>query len=89
MDDYKVRLFLRYYWRDLVTFAIDLAELSAVERQAVELCGRQRLTIEQASEQADVSVNTMQARWSKARKRLSKAWHGIEWIELLAEQVEE
>lgn len=88
MDDSKVKLFLRYYWRDIVTFALDLAELDDNEREAVELCGRHRMTIEQAAERAGVSVNTMQARYSKARKRLAKAWQGIEWIELLADTVE-
>ncbi len=91
MDDKTVRKFLRYYWAALVDFAVDIAELDDDECEAVQLCGRRRLTVEKAAEMAHipVSVNTMQNRWSKARKRLCKAWNGIEWIALLAETVDD
>ena len=91
MDDETVRKFLRYYWSDLVDFAIDLARLDDKELEAVELCGKHRMTIEKAAEVAQVpcSVNTMQARWTNARKRLGKVWGKIEWIQLLADTVEE
>lgn len=91
MNDERVKRFLRYYWRDLVEFAIDLANLNQVELEAVRLIGIQGNTIEKASEIVfpQVSVNTMQSRWSKARKRLIKAWAGIEWIEMLSQTVEE
>lgn len=88
MSDERIRKFLRYYWAALVDFALDLAQLDDAELQAVRLCGRRRLTIEAAAEAAEVSVNTMQTRWSHARKRLSRAWSGIEWIEILADTVE-
>lgn len=86
MDD--VLKFLRYYWRGLVDYALDLAELDDRELQAVELCGRKRMTIEQAAEAAGVSVNTMQARWSSARRRIVRTWSNIEWIRVLAETIE-
>lgn len=89
MDDYKVKKFLRYYWRDIVEFALDLANLSDHEREAVDLIGIRGLTIEYASERCDVSVKTMQSRYSRARKRLSRAWAGIKWIEVLADTMEE
>ena len=87
--DATVKKFLRYYWGDLVEYALDLAQLDDNERQAVELCGRRRLTIEQAAEEAEVSVNTMQARWSKARKRLARCWAGLEWVHTLADTVDD
>jgi len=91
MSDEDVRKFLRYYWRELVKFAIDYANLNDHEREAVELCGIREMTIEQASECASpqVSVNTMQSRWSNARKRLARAWQGIDWIQTLADTVKE
>lgn len=89
MPDDVVRRFLRYYYRPIVAFAIDLAELDAREREAVELCGLMRLTIETAAEAADVSRNTMQARWIRARKRLARAWTGLEWVKVLADLVDE
>lgn len=91
MDEATVRKFLRYYWAGLVDFALDLAELDDAEREAVVLCGRRRLTVEKAAETAVIpcSVNTMQNRWSKARKRLCRAWNGIEWISVLADKVED
>ena len=88
MPDEMVKRFLRYYWRGIVDFALDLALLNDRERQAVELCGCRCMTIEQAAEVAEVSVNTMQTRWSTARRRLSRAWNGIEWIALLADTVD-
>lgn len=87
MDDETVKRFLRYYWSGIVDYAIDLANLDERELQAVELCGRRRLTIERAAEEAEVSVNTMQARWSSARHRLRFAWAGIPWIQILADTV--
>ena len=89
MPDDAIKKFLRYYWRGIVDFALDLAALNDRERQAVELCGIRGMTIEQAAEVADVSPNTMQTRWSNARKRLSRAWSGIEWIAVLADTVTE
>ena len=91
MDDKTVRRFLRYYWSSLVDFAIDLAELDDDEAEAVQLCGRRRLSVEKAAELARIpcSVNTMQSRWSKARKRLCRAWNGIEWISVLADKVDD
>lgn len=73
-----------------MSFAIDLAELDDKEREAVELCGRKRLTIEQAAEAANppVSPNTMQTRWRCARMRLRRVWADIEWINILADTVE-
>ena len=89
MCDNDIRRFLRYYYKPIVDFALDLAELDDRERQAVQLCGRRRLTIEQASEEAGVSVCTMQTRWANARKRLQKSWQGLEWVQKLAECVDE
>lgn len=90
MDEDSVKRFLRYYWRDLVDFALSLAQLDNRELEAVRLCGIQRLTIENAAEAAKppVSVNTMQSRWAAARKRLAKAWGGYEWVKILADTVE-
>ena len=86
MTDDDVKKFLRYYWKDLVYFALDLANLSEVERESVRLIGMEGNTIERASEMANppVSVNTMQSRYSTARKRLIRVWSGIDWIEILA-----
>lgn len=91
MDDATVRRFLRYYRNDIVDFSIDIARLDDNEIEAVNLCGRRRLTVEQAAEQSRIpcSVNTMQNRWHRARKRLCKAWSGIEWITMLANTVDE
>ena len=87
--DEIVRRFLRYYWRGIVDYAVDLAELDEKELEAVELCGRQRLTVERAAEVADVSANTMQSRWTRARARLWRAWCGLEWVAILAATVDE
>lgn len=91
MSEEIVVRFLRYYWAALVDFALDIAQLDEREREAVQLCGRRRLTIERAAEEANppVSVNTMQSRWKNARRRLCRAWNGIEWIRLLADTVED
>ena len=90
MCERDVLRFLRYYYAPIVDFAIDLAGLSDVEREAVELCGRRQMTIQAAAEYAapQVSTNTMQARWSSARKRLCRAWSCIEWVQLLADTVD-
>ena len=88
MNDEKVKKFLRYYYSGIVGFALALAALNDREEEAVKLCGRRGLTIEQAAEIADVSPNTMKSRWESARKRLQKAWNGIEWIEIITETVE-
>lgn len=90
LDEKLMYKFLRYYWKDVVSFAIDLAELDDKEKEAIELCGRRRLTIEQAAESASppVSVNTMQNRWSKAKWRLRFVWGGLDWVRVLAETVE-
>ncbi len=84
MDDSLVKKFLRYYYPGIVDFALSLASLSDKELQAVNLCGKRGLTIEQAAEEAECSVNTMKTRWATARKRLGKAWAGVEWIEIIA-----
>lgn len=89
MQDSTVKRFLRYYCSDIVDYALDMSALDDAERQAVELCGRRRLTIEKAAEYADVSVNTMQSRWSRARKRLAHSWSGVEWVQVLADTVDE
>lgn len=90
MTDDTVKRFLRYYYAPLVDFALDLAQLDDREREAVELCGRRRKSIEEAAELAapPVSVNTMQTRWSNARRRLRRAWAGVEWVQLLADTVD-
>ena len=86
MTDEDVKKFLRYSWRDLVIFALDLANLNDSEMEAIKLIGIEGKTIERASElvRPQVSTNTMQARYSAARKRLQRCWSGIEWIEVLA-----
>jgi len=89
LDDKDVVRFLRYDWTNIVDLAISLVRLSDDELEAIELCGKRCLSIESASEIANVSVATMQRRWSKARKRLLKVWSGINWIEILAEHAED
>lgn len=89
MDSKAVERFLRYEYKPIVDFALDIVELDDKELEAVKLCGRKRMTIEAAAEMAQVSTNTMQSRWSSARRRLARAWGGMEWIELIAETVKE
>lgn len=89
MEDEIIK-FLRYPYKGVVNYALDLVQLSKKEREAVMLCGVQKMTVEEAAEAArpQVSRNTMQKRWSDARSQLIRAWSGIEWIETLANTVE-
>lgn len=86
MTDKTVKAFLRYHHANVVDLALEMVQLDRREREAVELCGRQRLTLEEAAEVAGVSTCTMQERWAKARQRLAAAWSGLDWVETLAEK---
>lgn len=88
MTDETVKRFLRYHKASLVDLALAEVELDDKELKVIDLCGRKRLTIEQAAEVLDVSDSTVKRTWAKARKRLIKAWSGQEYIEVLANYAE-
>lgn len=65
MDEKRVIRFLRCPDSRLVELAVSLANLNWKEAKAIDLCGRQAMTQEQAAEAAECSVDTMQ-RWYRA-----------------------
>lgn len=80
MDEHTVKAFLRYPRASLVEFALVECNLTAQEAMVLALCGRQKLTQEQAAEQMDRSVNAVQKWYRAAIEKCCKAWHGWEWI---------
>ena len=80
MGKAQVMCLLRCPDAGLVNYALDLANLSKKERLAVELCGRQRYTQEEAAEVADVSVEAIAKWYAAGMKQLEAAWAGSWWI---------
>lgn len=85
MDEKRAIRFLRCPDSRLVELAVSLANLSWKEAKAIDLCGRQAMTQEQAAEVAECSVDTMQRWYRSGIKKLCKAWSGVWWIIKLSE----
>lgn len=80
MREAEVVAFLRYPSKPLVDFALTLANLPWQEATVIELCGRKRMTQEQAAEQMDRSVDAVQKWYRAGIKSLQVAWSDSEWI---------
>lgn len=80
MREAEVVAFLRYPSKPLVDFALTLANLPWQEEQAINLCGRKRMTQEQAAEHLDRSVDAVQKWYRAGIRSLQVAWSDCEWI---------
>ena len=80
MRESEVVAFLRYPSKPLVDFALTLANLPWQEEQAINLCGRKRMTQEQAAEHLDRSVDAVQKWYRSGIKSLQVAWSDCDWI---------
>lgn len=78
LTDAQVVTLLRTPDNDLVEFMLSLSNLSRKEKEALDLCARQKLTREEAAEEMDRSVDAVQ-KWyrdgiKKVRKTLAGRW---------------
>lgn len=80
MRKQDVEKFLRYHERDLVDFAISLANLTKREQLAITLCGMQAMTQSEAGEAVDRDWKTIQRWYSDGIKKLQLCWASREWI---------
>ena len=80
MTEENVKRFLRYPSSQLVTFAINLANLTWQEEQTIVMCGQRGMTQEVAAERMDRSVDSVQKWYRSALKKLSVAWSDCAWI---------
>lgn len=86
MNEDKIVAFLRCPSRDVVDLAVELANLNWKEALAIDQCGRKAKTQERAAEDSKRSPDAMQ-RWYRAGiKKLSAAWAGLWWVEILADE---
>ena len=60
LTDAQVVTLLRTPDNDLVEFMLSLSNLSRKEKEALDLCARQKLTREEAAEEMDRSVDAVQ-----------------------------
>lgn len=92
MDEKKVVDFLRSSSYAPVNLALEMANLTDKERKAVELCGIRGLTYDEAAEELQKGderkrreVDTVKRWYKSAKKKLSKAWAGMSWIDAILE----
>lgn len=85
MDEKEVLKFLRCDSAPLVDFALSMANLTYKEELAVTLCGRKDKTQDQAAEETDLSVDTIQRWYRRGMLKLCRVWSGIWWIKKIIE----
>lgn len=67
----------------IVALAVERANLTAQEWEAVKLRVYENKTIEQAAEVLDISVSTLKRRCSTAFWKLNACWSGTVWVKAL------
>lgn len=81
MDKRRVLQFLQYEDKELVDFAVSLANLNWKESLAIDLCGRKQYTQDLAAEKSGYSVDAVQRWYSSGMKKLGNAWDRRIWVE--------
>ena len=84
LTDAQVVTLLRTPDNDLVEFMLSLSNLSRKEKEALDLCARQKLTREEAAEEMDRSVDAVQKWYRGGIKKVRKTLAGRWWTMRLA-----
>lgn len=84
LTDAQVVTLLRTPDNDLVEFMLSLSNLSRKEKEALDLCARQKLTREEAAEEMDRSVDAVQKWYRDGIKKVRKTLAGRWWTMRLA-----
>lgn len=84
LTDAHVVTLLRTPDNDLVEFMLSLSNLSRKEKEALDLCARQKLTREEAAEEMDRSVDAVQKWYRDGIKKVRKTLAGRWWTMRLA-----
>ena len=84
LTDAQVVTLLRTPHNALVDFMLSLSNLSRKEKEALDLCARQKLTREEAAEEMDRSVDAVQKWYRDGIKKVRKTLAGRWWTMRLA-----
>lgn len=80
MENQQIIGFLQYPDRPLVNLAVDRANLTRKEREAIVSYIYEGETAEYTAERLDVSVGTINNWRRDAFRKLNNCWSGVPWI---------
>lgn len=83
METTKIKQVLFYPDSALVEHAVQRANLTRHEWEAIRMREIESETIESAAEKLDVSPGTIKTRYRKGMKKLSQCWDSLGWIKSL------
>lgn len=86
MEQRQLVAFLNYPDAALVQHAVERANLTSPEWEAIYLREIRQETIERAAEQLDVSPGTIKNRYRAGIGKLDSCWSGLPWINSILKQ---
>lgn len=86
MEQRDILSMLNYPDRPLVDYAVSMANLTAPEREAINLRVYDGETVESAAERLMLSPGTVKSRYRAGMQKLDHCWSGRPWIASIIKQ---
>lgn len=86
MEQRDILIMLNYPDRPLVDYAVSMANLSAPERECINMRVYDGETVESAAERLMLSPGTVKSRYRAGMKKLNHCWSSRPWIESIIKQ---